>query len=118
MNLDTFISGQNGILAAAIWGIMHTLKLSFPAFIASKLGQRLLPVFPLAIGTIAGLAGAVTVDPNTALNRAVLGLAIGGLTAHIFKVAKTSLMAHGLDEDETPPTPPPAAPPADAPKAG
>ena len=107
MNLETFFSGQNGILAAAIWGILHALKLMAPDFAASKLGQRLMPVFPLVLGAVGGLLGAVSVTPDTRLDRAVLGLAIGGLTAQVFKVARTSLMAKGLDdpEDKTPPAP-------------
>jgi hypothetical protein len=115
MNLDAMLTGQNGVLAGAIIGIVMALKRSVPWLTESKAGQRLLPIVPLILGAIGGGFGSVIVDPVTMANKIIAGIMVGGAASLGFKMLKTTVFGHGLDdvdpEVETPheaPKPPKA----------
>lgn len=102
MDLESLMTGMNLTSAAAIFGIMHAIKAEAGAA-KSQVMQRLMPVLPLVLGAVCGLAGGVVVDPVTVPNKIIGGLMVGGLTMILFKVGKTSLLGRDLDSPDDSP---------------
>lgn len=111
MDLSTLLTGRNGLFTVAIFAITQTLKSLFPAFFATKFGQRLLPAIPLVLGVVGGLLG-IPEGVTRMRDGVIVGIVAAFVAANLFKIGRTTALGWGLDP--TPAAPAPADPPTPA----
>lgn len=77
-------------------------RAAWPSAFSGRVGRRLLPLVPLAIGALVGGLGAIQADSPS--ERWLRGVVLGALAAHAFKATRTSLLGIGLGQHGTQPT--------------
>ena len=109
---QSLVSLVNLGLSLAIFALVVTLKRAWPEFVASRAGQRALPVIPMLLGVILALAGFRDAAVTRWQDVIVVGLLSGAFAASIFKIGRTSVLGKGLEAAglELPEDPPKAAP--------
>jgi hypothetical protein len=96
MLLDQLLTGRNIMLAGGVFVLMSVLRYPLKDFWDSRLGQRLLPILPVALGVAGAFAGLS--DAHGWQDRLLVGLIAGWASAHTFKLGRTSLMGYGLPD--------------------
>jgi len=96
-DLSDLVTGQNLIFAAGVFVLVSILRTTFKGFFEGKLGQRLLPVLPVVFG-LAGAFLGLGEGAKRWQDKIVLGLIVGFVSAHIFKLGKTSVLGYGVDD--------------------
>lgn len=117
MDISTILTGTNLLLAIGVFVLITVIRAVFPAFFASRLGQRILPVLPLVFGAGGALIGMCS-NAKTWQEKLLIGLIAGFASSHLFKIGKTTVIGWGLPDKEPPAdtkVDPPADKPADAP---
>lgn len=112
MMLEELLTGRNISLAGGVFVVMAIGKNYIaPKFWTGKIGQRLLPVIPLALGIGGAFLGFC--DCTTWQDKLAIGLIAGWASSHTFKLGKTSVLGWGIgdaDGDGVPDAPPAPAP--------
>jgi hypothetical protein len=98
MLLDQLLTGRNITLAGGIFVVMSVMRYPLKDFYNSRIGQRLLPVIPVALGVVGALAGFC--DAVGWKDQVVIGLISGWASAHTFKLGRTSVMGYGLPDSD------------------
>lgn len=101
LDLASLVTGRNLVLAGAAFVITSTLRTTFKAFFATRLGTRMLPLLPIMLALIGAFLG-VGEGAETWQDKLVLGLIAGFAAGHLFKMGKTSVMGIGLPELSAP----------------
>ena len=113
MMIEQLLTGKNMALAGGIFVLTSALKPMFKKFLATSIGQRVMPLAPIALGVAGAFAGMC--DGTAWQDKLLLGTLAGYVAGHSFKIGKTSLLGYGIDTEEGTELPPPAVP-ADPPK--
>ena len=112
MMLEELLTGRNISLAGGIFVVTWAIKgFLFPEFWKGRLGQRFLPLLPLALGLAGAFCGVC--DCAVWQDKLLIGLIAGWASSNVFKIGRTSIMGYGLpdaDGDGIPDSPVPAPP--------
>jgi hypothetical protein len=103
LDFGSLLMGSNLLLTGGAFAATTAAKEMFKNFFSSVVGQRFLPVMPLAFGVIGAQAG-VCEGASTWQGRCMIGLIAGFTAGHTFKVGKTSVMGSGVEAPEPTPT--------------
>jgi hypothetical protein len=92
-----------------VFALLQTVKMAVPKWAATKVGQRLMPLIPIALGVVGAVAGLSSA--TTWGDKIALGVIAGFAAGQGFKVGKTTLLGKGIETASAAKTP--AAPPDD-----
>ena len=120
MDDASLISPRNSAVAAGIVAIITGLRRSWPEFFAGRVGKRVLPLLPMALGVAAAFAGLCDMGDGPLLtwpSKAVVGVLTGTFASTLFKVADSTIAPASLSgtTSTAPPAPSPVPPPAPPP---
>lgn len=100
MDVESMLTGWNGVVTGAISGVVHAAKVFFDGSDHSSKLDRLLPILPLLLGGLAGIVGIVEFDAGidiTLAKKITAGLLLGTVSMTAFKVGKTTVLGKGLN---------------------
>ena len=97
MNPSSLLTGRYAALVGIVYVTTQTLKLMFPSFMASKWGQRLLPILPLLVGVLFMVLAPYEATTSWR-DKLVVGVVAGWAAGNVFKIGKTTLLGWGIDE--------------------
>lgn len=98
--MEELLTSQNILLVAAIYAIVQALKMALPKWSAGKVGQRVIPLLPLALGVAGALLGMGGLGEATIADQVTIGIIAGSVAAQGFKVGRTTLLGRGVDPVE------------------
>jgi hypothetical protein len=97
-DLSSYVTGENAALVAGVVAVCSTLKATFKGFFKGKVGQRLLPLMPVLLGTAGAMCGIGDAGADTWQAKLVLGVICGFTAGQLFKAGKTSIFGWGIED--------------------
>ena len=97
MDASSMVNAENAALVGASLTLISMARASLKEFFAGRIGQRILPVLPLAVAMILAALGLGEAEGMEGLkDKLMLGFMAGITAGQLFKIGKTSAMGYGL----------------------
>lgn len=102
LNISDLVSGANGGVGLGIWSVIEGVQKVLPDSVTgSKTFKRALPIAPLALGALAGLAGIVSAPTGDLGSNILSGLIIGLITSATHQIAGVTIGGKVKDSGNT-----------------